>query len=826
MVSAGASVASAGTSTAGGGEVVAVLVGSPVATSFRGPLGTGAAAQGLPAGDGPLTLELAWKRLLGSGYSGISLADGKLVTAFSDGLRDYVVALDPADGAELWRYDLSPVYKGHDGSHDGPIATPALADGRVFMLGAWGHLAAIDLTTGEELWTAHLVEDFGSEPQYYGFAASPLVVGDTLVVQIGGEEGAVAGFDVASGELRWRSFEDETMAQSPIPAEFDGRRQVLVLGSTKLAGVDPSDGAVLWEFEHDGEPGPMGSWTSSPLPLGDGRIFVKHEDPSTQIVELAGDAGTRHPRRLVESRGLSRTYSPAAPSGDSLYGFTARFLSALDPASGELLWRTREVGDGFVITIDDHLAIVQKTGTLHLGPASPDGWSETARMALFEDLAWTPPSYADGSIYARSLGEIARVDLVRGAADPGAVAAGAELPPPLVELAERIGSTNEPGDAVDAFLADRDLPLVDGDQVVFLWRGPAEDVAIAGDMIGMRREEPMRRLEGTELWWWATELDRHARISYMFIPDFEPTTDPSHDRVVTATVLGPDMNWRRGEGARMSWFAMPDWPGHASGGPARAVTAERPGGGGRLETVEIEIRPAAAEGAEAAEPVQVPAHVWLPPGYDDGDDRYPVVYVQTPAAREAGAWPRTLDRVVGDTVAPVIVVFPEWPRMRGLGGTFAAQFVPRVDELFRTRRERESRAVVAMGWNGFGATSLVFGHPELFGALGVQSMYLLDENKGIIERAIGEQTAASTPLRIYLEWGRWDLVSPHEEMNMRASSRWAWERFEAGGWRPMGGEVWDSTDFASWTNRTEALLAALFPAGESDGGLAAWLTGR
>ena len=97
--------------------------------------------------------------------------------------------------------------------------------------------------------------------------------------------------------------------------------------------------------------------------------------------------------------------------------------------------------------------------------------------------------------------------------------------------------------------------------MVFVWRGDAEDVAVAGDMIGMRREEPMNRLEGTDLWWWETQLDPHARISYLFYPDLQPTVDPSHDRVVTATILGPDMNWKRDEPVQMSWFAMPEWPG-------------------------------------------------------------------------------------------------------------------------------------------------------------------------------------------------------------------------------------------------------------------------
>ena len=61
----------------------------------------------------------------------------------------------------------------------------------------------------------------------------------------------------------------------------------------------------------------------------------------------------------------------------------------------------------------DHLAVLTKTGSLHLGAANPEMWQESQRLDLFDDLAWTPPSYAGGAIYVRSLGEIARVNLVR-----------------------------------------------------------------------------------------------------------------------------------------------------------------------------------------------------------------------------------------------------------------------------------------------------------------------------------------------------------------------------------------------------------------------------
>lgn len=786
--------------------------------TFRGPRGNGQAIDPLPPGDGVVGLDLAWKRPLGSGYSGISVSGEVLVTAFAAEDAEYVVALGVETGEEIWRHELGPRYEGQDGSYDGPIGTPAIAGGRVFALDPSGRMVALDLADGTELWTVHLVDDLGSERPYYGFAGSPLVVGDTVVLQIGGEAGAVAGFAVDSGELRWRSLADGVAAQSPILAEIGGRRQVLVMGQEKLAGLDPTDGSVLWQLDHGGEG--LGTATQSPVPLGGRRFLAKYDTPSTGVFELEEVDGTWKANRLATSPGLTRSYSPATVSGDYVFGFTGRILSAIDPTSGDLLWRTRDVGDGFAIAIGDHLAILEKTGTLHLGRASAEGWTGRAERHLFDDLAWTPPSYAGGSIYVRSLGEIARVDVVREAPEPIAVTAGLTPPQPLAGLAAAVASSSQPETLVDRFLEDRSLPLIDGERVVFLWRGEADDVAVAGDMIGMRREEPMHRLEGTNLWWWETEIDRRARVNYLFFVDLEPRVDPTHERVFTTTILGPDMNWQREEPVEMSWFAMPEWPGRGIEAVARQAA-------GRLEDVEITVERTAPEGEEELEPAQVPVRLWLPPGYDDGRDRYPVVYVFYLDALDRGGWAETLDRVVGRSVEPLIVAFVELPGGPGLRGSLAGQVVPEIDRRYRTRADRSSRALVGMGFAGYSAAIVAFRHADVFGALGLQSIFLTE---GYMERGlretIGEQTVETTPLRIYMEWGRWDLFSPHEQMDFRYASRWTWNLFRELGYAPLGGEVWDSTDFASWRNRTDVLLRTLFPLDEgADPRSSGWFTG-
>jgi len=328
----------------------------------------------------------------------------------------------------------------------------------------------------------------------------------------------------------------------------------------------------------------------------------------------------------------------------------------------------------------------------------------------------------------------------------------------------------------------------------------------------------MRRLEETDLWWWSTTLDRRARISYLFFVDYAPTPDPGHARRAWSTAIGPDMNWNRGEPMEVSWFAMPEWPGRA------AEPAGAPEPRGRLEKVEVVLTPP----GEDAEPVTATVQVWLPPGYDDAARRYPVLFVHDEHARDLGRWTETLDRVVGLSVEPLIVAFVEPPRMQGYIPAFGAELAPAIDARFRTSRDRSDRANVGMGFWAQDAAIVTFQNPESFGLLGLQSYYAVDEMIAELLKAVGDTGASTVPLRVYLEWGRWDLMSPHEEFSFRESSLEVWDLLRERGWEPMGGEVWDSSDFASWRNRTDVLLESLFPmegAGVSPR-LALWSTGR
>ena len=118
---------------------------------YRGPKGDGISKEtGLlkawPAA-GPKVL---WRARLGSGYSGMAVAGGRLFTMFGAGGSEYAVAFDAASGKELWRTRLDRDRP--DDMGGGPRATPAVDGGLVYVMGAEAKLAALEAASGKVRW--------------------------------------------------------------------------------------------------------------------------------------------------------------------------------------------------------------------------------------------------------------------------------------------------------------------------------------------------------------------------------------------------------------------------------------------------------------------------------------------------------------------------------------------------------------------------------------------------------------------------------------------------------------------------------------------------
>jgi outer membrane protein assembly factor BamB len=742
-------------------------------------------------------LSVAWDAPGGAGYSGVTVVGGRAFTAFAAGASDVVAAFESASGRELWRTPLGPTYAGHDGSHDGPIATPAADGDRVYALGPRGRLVALDARTGAVRWSQDLTQEKDAVRPYYGWSTSPLLVGRCAIVQhsVKGRQ-SVACYDRATGRARWTAGgRGEVWYQSPVLATLGGREQVVAADQESLYGVDPANGAVLWSHAHGGDGRPIATGSTVPLVIEGDRVLITPRDDSAVLLRVTRDpAGSWRVEPVWTTKGFRTSYSRPVHHRGLLFGYAGAFLACVDAATGEQRWRSRAPGDGFLAVVDGRLLVQTKTGSLHLAEASAEGYKEIAQLQVFPDHSWSAPSIADGRVFVRGMTRVAAVAVVDAGGRATASAPEVPLGPRLAAFLDQVGRASDKAAAVDAFLAGvESFPLVEGDVVQFLYRGPGGDIGIVSDLIGSRAQKPLRRVEGTDVFYWTARVRPQARLPYRFVRDFDEN-------------LADPRNPRREPGvADMSWFAMPGWSEPAFVAPA---AAERRG---RLEAHELD---------STVLGVRRKLEVWVPPDYDALADRLPVVYV--PGGKDAieqGALPNALDHLVGARAPAMIVVFvhplPPLPRgtqppddqQQKLSRSLADEIVPFVDRTYRTRPERSGRALVGGGFAGYEALDAAFRRPDLFARVSTQSAFMLTEGLDQLKALLS--SAAVLPV-VTLEWSTYDLRGEHEGWNNARSNRALADFLRTRGATVDTREVHEGFSWGSWRNRADAVFGALF----------------
>ncbi len=381
---------------------------------WRGPAFDGQAPDtaGLLARE-PLALRVLWKRPLGIAYSGISIARGRAVTMYSDGRFDHLVALDAATGATLWQGMLGTTFPGEDGSEGGAKSVPTIDGDVVFALGPKGSLLAVRLADGSEIWRIQLDKAFDAVQPAFGFATTPLVVGEQLIVQAGGRKGrSVVGLDKSNGRLIWSAGDDTVNYGSPIVGRLAGVDQIVSVTERYFSGLETTTGKALWSHEL-----PAGA-VPTPVPLGDDRLLMTGAERSTAYRVRRAETGFAVDELWTtrDLKNLEHNFATPVFHQGYVYGYSGGFLTCVSASDGKVAWKSRPPGGFGLILVDGRLVILDKDGALVVVDASPAGYREVTRVELFDRTSYAYPSFADGKIFVRNTKEIAAVGVAPGTA--------------------------------------------------------------------------------------------------------------------------------------------------------------------------------------------------------------------------------------------------------------------------------------------------------------------------------------------------------------------------------------------------------------------------
>ena len=352
-------------------------------------------------------VQALWRKPVNGGYAEVAVANGRAFTlAMRDGI-DYILAMDALTGRELWSARIGPTYKGHGGSDDGPISTPAIEGNDVFALGPHGQFIAVDAVSGKERWRHDLVKSFSAAPPTWGFAASPLIDGRLVIIPTAGPSSrGLLAFDRATGRLVWNAAESKiTGYASAIAATITGVRQIVYVAADRVFGVNPADGRVLWSAPGTGGTAEVSN-SAHVLP-GD-RLLISNWEQSALIHVVKGENGLTA-NQLWRSNRLRNANGPIIYRDGHLYGFAGAILLCVNADTNEIVWRER-TGAGTVIMVGSQLVLLgQDSGEMMIADVSPTAFTLRQRVRVLEDgvRAVTGASFSNGVFYVRNLREIA-----------------------------------------------------------------------------------------------------------------------------------------------------------------------------------------------------------------------------------------------------------------------------------------------------------------------------------------------------------------------------------------------------------------------------------
>ena len=385
-------------------------------TQYRGPNRDGVALSSpkikpWPKGGRPHEM---WKRPIGEGFSGISLAGDRLLTAFSEEGTTFVAAFDKGTGDEIWRTNIGAAFEEEMGN--GPRSTPTIDGDRAYMLNSHGGLLCVDINSGEQIWQVSLTEGFKIARPRRGFSTSPLILGGTLILHGGGENSAFIGLDKKTGETIWQTGDSVAGHSSPFTAvinnveqfvftitrvvEKDGERQVL----DESVAVS-SDGEILWR-------GPsLPQIIAMPVFVPPNKVFISSSVENGCLLIQVSPDGTVD--TAWHNKEMRNHFNSSVYYQGHIYGFSSSTLKCLVADTAERKWSRRGFGKGSLIIADEKLIVLSDRGKLGMIEATPAGYNELAQAQVINGKSWTSPTYSDGRIYLRNQKEMACYDLTK-----------------------------------------------------------------------------------------------------------------------------------------------------------------------------------------------------------------------------------------------------------------------------------------------------------------------------------------------------------------------------------------------------------------------------
>jgi outer membrane protein assembly factor BamB len=346
-----------------------------------------------------------WKRPIGPGWSSFAVSGDLFYTQEQRGEEEVVACYKATTGQPVWSHrDKARFFESVGGA--GPRGTPTLSNGRVYTFGATGILNALDAATGNVVWSRNVASETNTKVPFWGFSSSPLVIGDVVIISAYGK---LVAYDAATGNQKWVGPDAGGSYSSPQLVTIDGVAQVLLLGDSGIISVAPSDGKQMWDHQ----------WSANSIVqpgLGaNGEILITSQENGTRSIGVARAASGWTVTERWTSNGLKPYFNDFVVHKGHAFGFDGRILSCIDLKDGQRKWKGGRYGNGQLVLLPDQdlLLVVSEEGELALVGATPDQFTELAKVPGIQGKTWNHPALVGDVLLVRNGEEMAAFRLSR-----------------------------------------------------------------------------------------------------------------------------------------------------------------------------------------------------------------------------------------------------------------------------------------------------------------------------------------------------------------------------------------------------------------------------
>ena len=353
-------------------------------------------------GDEP---EIVWKHKLGSGFSGPVVSEGQVFIFHRQDNQAVLEALSAKNGRVKWTFNYISDYTDDFGFDNGPRSVPLVHEKKIYLLGAEGIAHCIDTITGKCIWSLNLQEKFGSRKGFFGRACSPIIIKDTLILQIGGTGAGIVGLDTETGVLKWKATDHEAGYASPVAANIEGERIAVCFTRNGLVCLNPSNGNVIIDHAHRASMHASVN-AASPVIISPGRVFISAcYGVGATLWEISPREKSLKPVWKTQQK-LDCHYATPVNFEGHLIGFhgrqeTGTELRCIDALTGKLKWQSGRMAAGSITLAGKTLIILTERGELILAEASKSSFKAAARGQILGADTRAMPALSNGHLFAR-----------------------------------------------------------------------------------------------------------------------------------------------------------------------------------------------------------------------------------------------------------------------------------------------------------------------------------------------------------------------------------------------------------------------------------------